>query len=59
MIVAASTALLADSQSGHKGWVLPWALLIVGSVTSLVANVAVAEPTLIGRPPAQLWSHAR
>jgi hypothetical protein len=28
---------------------MPWALLIVGSVASLAANVAVAEPTLIGR----------
>lgn len=49
MIVAASTTLLADSRSGHRGGVLPWALLVVGSVASLVANVAVAEPTLVGR----------
>jgi hypothetical protein len=28
---------------------LPWALLVAGSVASLLANVAVAEPTLIGR----------
>jgi len=27
--------LLADSRSGSKGGVLPWALLIVGSVASL------------------------
>jgi hypothetical protein len=49
MIVAASTTLLADSRSGRNGGVLPWALLVVGSVVSLAANVAVAEPTLIGR----------
>ncbi len=49
MIVAASTTLLADSRSGRKGSALPWALLIAGSVASLAANVAVAEPTLIGR----------
>lgn len=49
MIVAASTTLLADSRSGRKGGALPWALLIAGSVASLVANVAVADPTLIGR----------
>ena len=49
MIVAASTTLLADSRSGAKGGVLPWALLVAGSVASLAANVAVAEPTLIGR----------
>lgn len=28
---------------------LPWGLLVAGSVASLAANVAVAEPTLIGR----------
>ncbi len=49
MIVAASTTLLADSRWGRKGGVLPWALLVAGSVASLAANVAVAEPTLIGR----------
>src|SRR6266516_68194 len=49
MIVAASTTLLADSRAGGRGGVLPWALLVVGSVASLAANVAVAEPTLIGR----------
>lgn len=48
MIVAASTTLLADSRSGRKGGTLPWALLVAGSVASLLANVAVAEPTLIG-----------
>jgi hypothetical protein len=49
MIVAASTTLLADSRSGSKGGVLPWALLAIGSVASLAANVAVAEPTLTAR----------
>jgi hypothetical protein len=49
MIVAASTTLLADSRAGRKGAALPWALLVAGSVASLAANVAVAEPTLIGR----------
>jgi hypothetical protein len=39
---------LADSRSGRKGGTLPWALLVAGSVASLTANVAVAEPTLIG-----------
>lgn len=41
--------LLADSRSGRKGGVLPWALLVIDSVASLAANVAVALPTLIGR----------
>lgn len=49
MIVAASTTLLADSRSGGRGGFLPWALLVVGSVASLAANVAVAEPTATGR----------
>jgi hypothetical protein len=49
MIVAASTTLLSDSRPGSRGGVLPWALLVVGSVASLAANVAVAEPTVTGR----------
>jgi Protein of unknown function (DUF2637) len=49
MIVAASATLLADSRSGRRGGVLPWALLVAGSAASLAANVAVAEPSLIGR----------
>jgi Protein of unknown function (DUF2637) len=49
MIVAASTTLLADSRAGKSGGVLPWALLAAGSVASLAANVAVAEPTATGR----------
>jgi hypothetical protein len=44
MIVAASTTLLAESRSGRPGGFLPWALLAIGSVASLAANVAVAEP---------------
>jgi hypothetical protein len=49
MIVAASTTLLAESRSGGRGAVLPWALLAAGSVASLAANVAVAQPTATGR----------
>ncbi len=33
----------------RRAGVLPWALLVAGSVASLAANVAVAEPTVIGR----------
>jgi len=54
MIFAASTTLLADSRSGSRGGVLPWALLVVGSVASLAANVAVAEPTATG-PAIAAW----
>jgi Protein of unknown function (DUF2637) len=49
MIAAASTTLLADSRSGRRGSLLPWALLVVGSAASLAANVAVAQPTVTGR----------
>jgi hypothetical protein len=49
MIVAASTTVLADSRSGNRGGVLPWALLVIGSFASLAANVAVAEPSVTGR----------
>ena len=49
MIVAASTTLLAESRSGGRGGFLPWGLLVAGSVASLAANVAVAEPTATGR----------
>jgi uncharacterized protein DUF2637 len=49
MIVAASTTLLAESRSGNRGGLLPWALLVAGSAASLAANVAIAEPTATGR----------
>jgi Protein of unknown function (DUF2637) len=55
MIVAASTTLLADSRSGSRSGMLPWALLVAGSVASLAANVAVAQPTATGRVIAA-WS---
>ncbi len=49
MIVAASTTLLAESRGGGRGGYMPWVLLVTGSVASLAANVAVAEPTATGR----------
>jgi Protein of unknown function (DUF2637) len=49
MIVAASTTLLAESRSGGRGGFLSWGLLAAGSVASLAANVAVAEPSMTGR----------
>ena len=49
MIVAASATLLAESRAGRRGGALPWALLVAGSVASLAANVAAAEPDLTGR----------
>jgi hypothetical protein len=58
MIVAASMTLLADSRSGGRGGVLPWGLLAAGSVASLAANVAVAEPSAVGRVIAAWLSFA-
>ncbi len=37
---------------------MPWALLAVGSVASVAANVAVAEPTATGRVIAAWQSYA-
>lgn len=48
MIVAASMSILTSNRSGRPGGWLAWSLLIVGSLASLAANVAVAEPTLTG-----------
>jgi Protein of unknown function (DUF2637) len=43
MIVAASTALLADSRSNGWGGLLPWALVVIGSVASLAALLLLAR----------------
>jgi hypothetical protein len=42
-------SLLLDSRLGRRGGVLPWTLLIIGAAASLAANIAVAEPTMLGR----------
>ena len=55
MIVAPSTTLLADSRSGGRGGILPWALLVSGSVASVAANVAVAEPIATGMALLCCW----
>jgi hypothetical protein len=49
MIIASSMALLSESRLGSRGGFLPWALLIIGALASLAANIAVAESTVIGR----------
>jgi hypothetical protein len=49
MIVASSMSVLHASRCGRRRGVLPWVLLVVGSLASLAANVAVADPTLIAR----------
>lgn len=49
MIVGAFMTLLSDACRGRKGGFLPWALLIIGSVASLAANIAVADSTAWSR----------
>lgn len=49
MIVASSMSILLASRYGRRGGFLPWTLLVVSSLASLGANVAVADPTLIAR----------
>jgi hypothetical protein len=49
MIVASSMSLLASSRQEVRSGLLPWVLLVIGSAASLSANVAVAEPSVVGR----------
>ncbi|GAA4211361.1 DUF2637 domain-containing protein [Microbispora amethystogenes] len=49
LIVVASMSILLANRYGSRGGVLVWSLLVVGSLASLGANVAIAEPSLIGR----------
>lgn len=49
MVVCASMALLTDSRRGKRGGLLPWTLLMLGSTASIAANIAVAEPSAVGR----------
>ncbi|MFG2085281.1 DUF2637 domain-containing protein [Spirillospora sp. NPDC048824] len=49
MIVVASMSLLVDSRQGRRSGLLPWTLVVLGSAASLAANVAVAEPSVVGR----------
>ncbi|TMR00545.1 DUF2637 domain-containing protein [Actinomadura soli] len=49
MIAVASMSLLVDSRQGRRSGLLPWTLLVLGSAASLAANVAVAEPSVVGR----------
>ncbi|SHK70968.1 Transposase DDE domain-containing protein [Nocardiopsis flavescens] len=45
MIVGSPMTLLGDARHGRRGGLLPWTLLILGSIASLAASVAVADPT--------------
>jgi len=42
-------SVLLVSKMGRRGECLPWTLLTVGSLASLAANIAVADPKVISR----------
>jgi hypothetical protein len=49
LAVAASMTMLVRRRAGHRAGALPWAALLLGLGASLAANVAAAEPTVVGR----------
>jgi hypothetical protein len=49
LAVAASMTMLVRRRAGEKSGALAWAALLLGLGASLAANVAAAEPTLVGR----------
>lgn len=55
MVVASSMVLLSRRRAGEPAGALTWLALLAGVGASLAANVAAAEPTLLGRAVAG-WS---
>jgi hypothetical protein len=49
LAVAASMTMLVRRRAGLRSGVLPWVALLLGLGASLAANVAAAEPTVVGR----------
>jgi len=49
LAVAASMTMLVRRRAGQCAGVLPWTALLLGLGASLAANVAAAEPTVVGR----------
>jgi hypothetical protein len=49
LTVAASMTMLVRRRTGQRSGTLPWVALLLGLGASLAANVAAAEPTLVGR----------
>jgi hypothetical protein len=49
LAVAASMTMLVRRRSGQRAGALPWLALLLGLGASLAANVAAAEPTVVGR----------
>jgi hypothetical protein len=49
LAVAASMTMLVRRRAGEPAGVLPWVALLLGLGASLAANVAAADPTVVGR----------
>jgi Protein of unknown function (DUF2637) len=49
LAVAASMTMLVRRRAGERAGVLPWVALLLGLGASLAANVAAADPTVVGR----------
>ena len=49
LAVAASMTMLVRRRAGQRAGVLPWTALLLGLGASLAANVAAADPTVVGR----------
>jgi hypothetical protein len=49
LAVAASMTMLVCRRAGQPAGTLPWVALLLGLGASLAANVAAAEPTVVGR----------
>jgi hypothetical protein len=63
LAVAASMTMLVRRRAGQRAGILPWVALLLGLGASLAANVAAADPTVVGRlvaawpPVGQLLSY--
>jgi Protein of unknown function (DUF2637) len=49
LAVAASMTMLVRRRAGERAGALPWVALLLGLGASLAANVAAADPTVVGR----------
>ena len=49
LAVAASMTMLVRRRAGQSSGLLPWVALLLGLGASLAANVAAADPTVVGR----------
>ena len=49
LAVAASMTMLVRRGAGQRAGALPWVALLLGLGASLAANVAAADPTVVGR----------